>query len=108
MGCCGLDCSECETFLATQADDDEQRRSVAANWSKTYNADIKPEQINCDGCRGDGRKFIYCEQMCQVRRCCQEKTRDNCAECDLYACEKVEKIHKAAPGAKANLDELRK
>ena len=51
LGCCGLKCNECEAFLATQADDDEQRRAVAENWSKTYDADIKPEQINCDGCR---------------------------------------------------------
>lgn len=29
IACCGLDCSKCEGFLATQADDDSKRTEVA-------------------------------------------------------------------------------
>ena len=53
IACCGLDCFKCEGFLATQADDDSQRAEVAKQWSARYGSDIKPEQINCDGCCSD-------------------------------------------------------
>ena len=29
ISCCGLDCSKCEGYLATQADDNEMRALVA-------------------------------------------------------------------------------
>ncbi len=51
---CGLDCSKCEAYLATQTDDDDKRIMVAKEWSAMYHADIKPEQINWDGSRSGG------------------------------------------------------
>jgi hypothetical protein len=46
---CGLTCTECPAFLATQKDDDQERDKVAKLWSKEYHSDIKPEDINCAG-----------------------------------------------------------
>jgi len=43
IACCGLDCSKCEGYLATQEDNDVKRTEVAKKWSVQYNADIKPE-----------------------------------------------------------------
>ena len=104
---CGLDCSECEAYLATQADDDRQRAETAKAWSARYNAEIKPEQINCDGCRSDGRKFFYCATMCELRQCGLNKGVDNCAGCDEYPCQKLEAFFQAAPEARVALDGLR-
>jgi len=50
VGVCGITCTECPAFIATQENDDSKRRQVAEEWSKAYNNEIKPEQINCNGC----------------------------------------------------------
>ncbi len=70
---CGLDCNECPALIATQKDSDDERRRVAELWSKQFNANIKPEDINCDGCFSDtGRLFSYCK-VCEIRKCGQER-----------------------------------
>ena len=107
IACCGLDCSKCEGFLATQADDDSKRAEVAKQWSARYDADIKAEHINCDGCRSDGRKFYYCSDICALRKCCIEKDVSNCAACDMYSCDKLNNFFEVAPEAHTALDALR-
>lgn len=104
---CGLDCSKCEGYLATQANDNTRRTAVAKQWSAQYNADIKPEQINCNGCRSEGQRFFYCSDICEIRKCCTEKDIANCAACDMYACDKLKSFFELAPEARVALDELR-
>ena len=105
---CGTVCTECPAVLATKKDDDNERKRIAELWSKQYNADIKPEDINCEGCLSEGgRLFSYCE-VCEIRRCGQEKHVDNCAYCDDYACEKLNNFFDMAPDAKLTLEEIRK
>jgi len=100
---CGLDCNECPTFIATVNDDDEKRTEVAALWSKIYNADVKFEAINCDGCKSGGdRLFSHCS-VCEIRKCASEKELENCAGCDDFICEKLAQLYKMAPEAEQNL-----
>ena len=64
IACCGLDCSQCGAYQATQANDDTKRAAVAKEWSERYNVDVRPDQITCNGCRSDGQKFYYCSDLC--------------------------------------------
>jgi hypothetical protein len=104
---CGLICSECPAFIATQKNDEWERRKVAETWSKDYKVDLKPADINCLGCIIDTEKlFNYCK-VCEIRKCGKEKKVNNCAYCTEYACDKLSDFFKIAPIAKTNLDEIK-
>jgi hypothetical protein len=108
IACCGLDCSGCPAFTATQADDNLKRAETARIWSEQYHADIKPEDINCDGCSSrSGRLFNY-PRVCEIRKCSIGKQISNCAHCPEYACEKLTAFFGMAPQAKENLDGINK
>ncbi len=108
VGFCGIVCSECPAFLATQRNDDSERSKVADMWSKHYHADIRPEHINCDGCVSKSQRIFSHPRVCEVRKCGQEKGLENCAYCDEYACEKLGEFFEMVPDAKTTLDEIRK
>jgi hypothetical protein len=108
---CGLICSDCIAFLATQKDDDIMRAKVVEAWS-TENVRFELKDIDCDGCAVGGRLHKFCS-VCEVRNCGLERGVANCAYCDEYPCEKLEKVLRSfrtvsGEGAKANLDEIRK
>lgn len=103
---CGLVCSICPAFLATQSDDDAARKKTAAYYAKKYGFNLKPEEINCDGCKAEtGRLIGYC-QSCEIRKCNRAKGMDNCAVCNERPCEKLLKFHEFSPDAKAAFDAL--
>ena len=106
IACCGLDCSNCGAYIAMRNNDDNKRAEVAKEWSAMYNTDIKPEDINCNGCCSEEQKFSYCN-VCEIRKCCVEKELENCAGCDMYTCDKLENFFKMAPEARTELDKLR-
>ena len=105
---CGLGCSGCPAYIATQKNDDEERKKVAEMWSKEFKAQLKPEDINCDGCIADSYRLFSHVKVCEIRKCGLEKKVKNCAYCDEYACEKLTEFFKMAPDAKTTLDEIRK
>lgn len=105
---CGLVCTECPLFIATQNDDQDEKRRLAERWS-TEQYPLDPEEMFCDGCiTAGGRKISFCE-VCDVRRCGLEMKVENCAYCDAYPCTKLDKVFAmVGPQAKTILDEIRK
>jgi len=101
---CGLRCTDCPTFLATKNDDDEARVKTAAMYLEKFGFDMKPEEINCDGCHSKGGRLIsYCG-ICEIRKCGQEKGIENCTFCDEQPCEKLTMFHSFSPEAKASFE----
>lgn len=101
---CGICCSECEAYIATQNDDDAERTRIAASWSKQWKADIKPEDINCEGCTVEGvQHFNYCN-ACEIRACGTARDLINCAHCMDYHCDKLDVVFNLLPKAKETLD----
>lgn len=90
-GCCGLDCEHCDAYRATINNDDELRAKTAKLWCEMNNTDeIKPEHINCMGCRADGIKTYFCSSLCEVRKCTAARGFQTCRECaDKASCEKL-------------------
>ena len=106
---CGLNCTECKAYLATQTNDPAALEHVAAEWREAFNAPgITAESIVCDGCLAtiDGRRAGYCS-MCEIRACAVERDVANCAYCADYACAKLEGFLAHAPAARDTLEQLR-
>ena len=104
IACCGIDCEKCDAFIATKNNDQALREKTAKLWSKLNNAPILPEHINCDGCRAEGRKTVFCESMCQIRKCALEKKVATCGDCpEMEQCPTVAVVHSYKPEARENL-----
>jgi hypothetical protein len=104
---CGLVCTECPAYVATQAGDMEALERVAAEWSEEFNATLTAADCLCDGCiSGSERLSSYCGE-CEVRACALGRGVINCAYCDDYGCEKITGFFNFAPDAKARLEEIR-
>ena len=101
---CGLDCETCDAYLATIHDDQALREKTAALWAELNHAPILPEHINCEGCRVDGVKTVYCERLCAIRQCALKKGVTTCGGCpELDTCQAVGEIISHNPDALDNL-----
>ena len=107
VGMCGLVCSECEAYVATQAGDAEAIARITVKWNEEYHANNTPETIWCDGCTTAGaRKCGHCAE-CAIRACGLERGLTTCAECDDYRCEKLSSFLQAVPVAEQTLEARR-
>lgn len=103
---CGLICSNCPTYLATKNDDEELRKKTADLYGLKYGLNLKPVEINCEGCLSVGGKLIIYCQNCSIRKCCSQKGFDNCASCSELPCDHIIEFHRFSPEAKASLDDF--
>jgi len=105
---CGLNCSECPAYIATQANDLAMQERVLAQWRVEFNApDMDIKAVTCDGCTSvNGRLGGYCA-LCEVRACGVEHGVANCAHCSDYSCAKLDGFLANIPAARANLEMIR-
>ncbi len=105
---CGLVCSECEAYLATQANDIEALERMAATAREQYGvASATAENGRCDGCPGETVYKGACTSACNVRRCAVERGVATCAACAEYGCDLLTVFWANAPSARATLEALR-
>ena len=46
--------------------------------------------INCEGCRTDGKKTVFCDKLCAIRQCAINKKHETCGDCaEMKTCKKV-------------------
>jgi hypothetical protein len=101
---CGINCAECPIYIATQDNDEKLRKETAEKY------ELKLEDCYCDGCGGDGKRIAAFCNKCEVRTCATNKKLENCAYCDDYPCELLNKLHEMynANNAKSRLKAIRK
>jgi hypothetical protein len=106
---CGLDCAQCEAYQATQANDEEWKDRVAAQWREAYhNPNFDIVSVTCDGCLAfDRRLCSHCGE-CDIRACGIQHDVKNCAYCQEYEqCERIAKFFAFVPAVKVTLDGIR-
>ncbi len=105
---CGLDCSVCKVFKATQMNDIEWKKQIAKHWSDQGEIKFKPEDVTCQGCKSDVISG-YCRKLCQIKPCAEEKKVKTCAHCQDYPCGKLKEfLSHEDPTATKNLEEIRR
>ncbi len=105
---CGLTCSDCSAYLATQAGDLAALEKVAAQWRQEYNfSTCAAADVLCDGCTTVGRKCSHCAD-CGIRACGLARGVANCAHCADYAtCAQIAGFLQMVPTARTTLDGIR-
>jgi len=105
---CGLVCSECAAYVATQADDREALERVAAQWREEYHAPtITVETVICDGCIASTGRHCGHWHECDIRICGADRAVTNCAHCADFACDKLERFFGFVPDARRVLEDVR-
>ena len=104
---CGLTCTSCPGFIATQSGDEQALAKVAAQWSEEFGGELSAEDCRCNGCLNPhGPWMSHCSE-CKIRACGVENGFETCAECDAYACDKLTEFFGFVPEAKETLDAMR-
>lgn len=101
---CGLDCEQCDAYLATINNDPVLREKTARLWSDLNETCILPEQIHCNGCRQEGIKTVFCESLCSIRQCALKREVRTCGDCaKIEECSVIGAIISNNPQAMKNL-----
>ena len=101
---CGLDREKCDAYIATVRDDQALREKTAKKWAELNHTPILPEHINCQGCRAEGIKTVFCDSLCQIRQCALKRGVETCGDCsNLGKCQTVGAILANNPEALNNL-----
>jgi hypothetical protein len=104
---CGITCTKCDAYLATQAGDPVQLERVAAAWREDWGGNFTAETIQCRGCLSAEEPLCSNCEECDVRACAFSRGVTSCAFCDDYACATIEGFLSHAAGLRQTLDAMR-
>ncbi len=82
---CGFRCDLCQ-FYNKNIKNQEHKEKVCNDFKRIFGYDIKPEDVECVGCRNEGK---HADDNCLVRSCALEKSVENCAHCPEFICDKL-------------------
>ena len=106
---CGLNCGECEAYIATQKNDRPGLEAVAKKWAQQFNAKgMSAEQCVCDGCPSGKRISTAHAATCTVRLCASARGVKTCAHCSDYDCATLKEFLSYAPVLREKLEAIRK
>jgi len=108
IACCGLNCEQCDVRIATVHNDDALREKTAELWSELNHVTITKEMMNCMGCRADGVKTPFCNDLCEIRKCAGKRGFPTCGSCpELDHCQTVGMVIEHNPTARNHLEEMK-
>ncbi len=99
---CGLVCTDCPAYLATQAEDEKKARETADLWAREYGIKVTVADVWCDGCSAEGKKCAHCAE-CEIRACGIGNGVENCGRCADFPCSKIEAFFAIVPAARGTL-----
>lgn len=89
IGACGIFCADCGIYQSYTSHDRERQEKIAKDIFGE-DAEVKPEQIACDGCRG--AMDVHWSGECKIMLCIREKELLACSECAEFPCETLEEF----------------
>jgi hypothetical protein len=104
---CGINCGDCDAYIATQTDNQELMQQMADSFLKNHGKTISLDELKCDGCMAGGKQIGFCAR-CEIRSCAVGKGYQTCAECADFPCEIGSFIWTTNSKSKARLEEQRK
>jgi len=92
IGRCGFKCNLCLIYRENLKKDERNRQRFRDGLEKYYGDKLTLEECYCDGCMMDDRENpVRITKDCKVRPCAIARGIINCAYCDRYPCQDVEK-----------------
>ncbi|MFP3985087.1 MAG: DUF3795 domain-containing protein [Candidatus Bathyarchaeia archaeon] len=83
---CGLNCAVCDIYQAGHGN--EKARDEIVEWfKKEHHKTIKPEQVNCEGCKGSLK--VHWSPECDLLLCARKRAVQYCFQCEDFVCEKL-------------------
>lgn len=105
---CGIRCSECPAYVATQSGDRAALAEAAEIFRTQYGvADATAENVLCDGCPSDTGRHAGEVPGCPIRACARGRDLPHCAACNEYVCGTLAQFLRSHPKERATLDALR-
>jgi len=89
---CGFKCNLCLIYRENLKKDEQNRKKFRDGLEKYYGDKLTLEECYCDGCLTDDSEGpVRITKDCDVRPCVIARNIENCAYCDQYPCQRVEK-----------------